>query len=288
VVYCRGEDINMGKKQVWNDTHIIEAVKRSNTYAGALIAMGKAPGGKGIKRLKDEIKRLKLDTSHFRVSRRGEDFTNQHIWHLTFLKPTKRTRNGMRYWWARCDCGNITEVIPCRAFSGEVKSCGKCDLVYGSEEKGKAIRQYHPSMSSARQVYGTYRDLPFDVFLALSQEPCYYCNLPPRKTFNIANCESRKKKATVFQKDEGAFTYNGLDRIDSDFGHIMGNVVPCCWHCNKMKLNCTIGEFIAQINRVYARFSCTPFQDTCIDEEKFIAEAQAYIRKVLAKQGIVV
>ena len=29
----------------------------------------------------------------------------------------------------------------------------------------------------------------------------------------------------------------GIDRIDSSKGYVQGNVVPCCWMCNRMKSN---------------------------------------------------
>lgn len=47
---------------------------------------------------------------------------------------------------------------------------------------------------------------------------------------------------------------NGVDRVNSQQGYEAGNVVPCCKHCNKAKLNRTEAEFIAHCQRVAAHF----------------------------------
>jgi hypothetical protein len=43
---------------------------------------------------------------------------------------------------------------------------------------------------------------------------------------------------------------NGLDRIDSSIGHVLENVVPCCFDCNIMKSNRTVDEFLAHIKKI--------------------------------------
>ena len=43
---------------------------------------------------------------------------------------------------------------------------------------------------------------------------------------------------------------NGIDRIDSSKGYVFDNCVPCCKHCNIMKMTMTIDEFINKIKKI--------------------------------------
>jgi len=42
----------------------------------------------------------------------------------------------------------------------------------------------------------------------------------------------------------------GLDRIDSKVGYVLGNVVSCCWICNKMKSDLPQDVFISQCKKI--------------------------------------
>jgi len=42
----------------------------------------------------------------------------------------------------------------------------------------------------------------------------------------------------------------GLDRVDSDKGYIPGNVVQCCWTCNRMKGEHPLDEWTAHMKKV--------------------------------------
>lgn len=46
----------------------------------------------------------------------------------------------------------------------------------------------------------------------------------------------------------------GVDRLNSDIGHIPDNCVPCCYTCNKMKMAMTLEEFALHIEAIHARF----------------------------------
>lgn len=61
-------------------------------------------------------------------------------------------------------------------------------------------------------------------FIAFWQKPCTYCG--------------------------GAIETIGLDRIDNTRGYEVGNVVPCCGVCNRMKSNMTREEFLAHCTMV--------------------------------------
>lgn len=43
----------------------------------------------------------------------------------------------------------------------------------------------------------------------------------------------------------------GIDRVDSSYGYIVGNVQPCCFTCNIMKRKLTHAEFLKVIHSIY-------------------------------------
>lgn len=73
----------------------------------------------------------------------------------------------------------------------------------------------------------------------LSAQPCHYCGM------------------VGGNKSERTLNYNGLDRLDSSFGYVLGNVVTCCGTCNLAKRLMKPTEFLDWITRVY-RYSIDP------------------------------
>ena len=148
-------------------------------------------------------------------------------------------------WHAICQCGKECLVRP-----GDSLSCG-CLQKQAASVTGKNNRQYDPITSSARIVWkNIYNDgdITFEQFLKLSALHCDYCGVLPCRTINAAaNADS-----SIYQKDNGNFTYNGLDRLDSSKPHTIDNVVPCCSECNWAKGKRTRQEFIDHIERVHA------------------------------------
>ena len=81
------------------------------------------------------------------------------------------------------------------------------------------------------EVRGIPFELTLDEFDELTRQPCCYCGCLPDDGFGSQ--------------------FTGLDRIDSSNGYFVGNVVPCCNWCNKMKLDYTPLEWMAQIKKIY-------------------------------------
>lgn len=107
-------------------------------------------------------------------------------------------------------------------------------------------------ISSARIAWSHYKDCPFDVFLAMSQKPCYYCGRQPYRTYNASTSHSKRARYTSDdQVREGNFTYNGLDRIDSSKGHTLDNIVTCCSECNYAKLAMSQEKFLSLVEMIY-------------------------------------
>lgn len=189
-----------------------------------------------------------------------KDWTGQKFHRLTFICPTDRKYKSSRniIWQLQCDCGSTVYAAPSEVTAGRTKSCG-CYLSEICALMGKdnqANRIYDPIISSARTVWITYKDgCDFDTFFSLSQQPCHYCGREPYRTFNVGTSRRKGENVSVYQMEQGNFTYNGLDRIDSSKGHSPDNIVPCCWDCNEMKGDRTYEEFIAHITRIWIHAS---------------------------------
>jgi hypothetical protein len=161
---------------------------------------------------------------------------------LTFIAPTEYKRKKQVLWALKCDCGSSYRALPANVILGRIKSCG-C-------ERPELNRRNDPKLSTANTIWKhRYSDCSWDTFITLSQEPCYYCGVPPQITYNVAN--QRKNSCSQRQIEEGNFTYNGLDRLDSSRGHEDDNVVPCCFNCNRMKMNKSPEEFLECVRRIY-------------------------------------
>ena len=52
------------------------------------------------------------------------------------------------------------------------------------------------------------------------------------------------------RKQFGSYKYNGIDRLDSAFGYRLGNCVPCCSTCNRMKSNMGSTDFQNHIRSI--------------------------------------
>jgi hypothetical protein len=70
--------------------------------------------------------------------------------------------------------------------------------------------------------------LSFEEYMQYWQKPCEYCGADI---------------ATI-----------GLDRVDNTGNYEMGNIVPCCVLCNRMKANRPLEVFIGQCKKIYERY----------------------------------
>lgn len=175
----------------------------------------------------------------------AKDYTGMRRGKLTFIERVNKSIEYSRaaIWRAKCDCGEVIYAAPSHKWPN---SCG---CLVGD---GLTNRKYTPVESSAAKIWrGKYSDggLPFDVFVELTQQNCFYCGAPPKNSFNWGKC---KPNASRFQIEYGDFIYNGLDRVDNNRAHTPDNVVPCCIICNRMKMKMELGvyEFLSHIERI--------------------------------------
>lgn len=153
----------------------------------------------------------------------------------------------------RCECGK-EPLIQRHALQNKngVTSCG-CLLFEQRSNLGLSKRKLEPKMATAKIIFDfRYSDgnLTFDDFLRLSQENCYYCGIGPSTTYNKFSHRG-PAKTSQYAVDNGNFTYNGLDRIDSNLPHNLENVVAACHPCNYSKSDHNQDEWGKWICKVY-------------------------------------
>jgi hypothetical protein len=152
------------------------------------------------------------------------------------------TIKGRAYWKCRCDCGTIKAINSQQLRFGKSKSCGCYKREKSRLNKGEASfnELYCNYKSKARRVKRTFL-LSKEDFKNITSQPCYYCGKIP------------EQKAGANDRHYGAYIYNGIDRVDNDRGYELGNCVPCCIVCNRMKLTLAQKEFLEHIERIYKK-----------------------------------
>lgn len=150
----------------------------------------------------------------------------------------------------RCVCGKEKVVAGYKLSSGNTKSCG-C-LVRDADVYRNVSKRLDPVQVASRHAFYVYRrnarhrKIPFtlsvDDIATLIRQPCTYCGRGPL----IRSKEPRWAAVKV----------NGVDRVDNSAGYEAGNVVPCCFECNRAKAQMTVKkyrEFIGLVNEHFNR-----------------------------------
>ena len=147
------------------------------------------------------------------------------------------TRKGRSHWNCKCECGGFTQVASNNLRLSKQNRCGRCTILPLGEALARIIfRDY--------KYRAKYDDIEFslspqDVKSIISRN-CFYCGSKPVST------KTRNGRA---------YAYNGIDRVDSSKGYVLGNVRSCCGICNTMKLDYTEQEFKNQINMIHSHWA---------------------------------
>ena len=152
---------------------------------------------------------------------------------LTALsRSTRKTRVGNYYWWFRCDCGTVKEILPSNTTRKKngIKSCG---CLAKSKHHGKIwlTRMIYDYKKHAEKL-GVPYELSREWFEALTNNACVYCGDSARSRF-----------------------HNGIDRADPEKGYTLDNCVSCCKVCNYMKRKLSVTEFVSHIHKISKMFS---------------------------------
>jgi hypothetical protein len=157
-------------------------------------------------------------------------------------------------WRCRCTCGNEFTVKATNLTRGITRSCGclrkKVALAKLSKRKTLPGARGFKIVQRSYTFSAGYRGLEFSLtdvqFRELLAGNCHYCGVEPLQVSRDNN-----KKISEAAKENSAFVYNGIDRVDNAKGYTAENCVTCCKCCNKAKLSMSQDEFLSWIKRVY-------------------------------------
>lgn len=181
------------------------------------------------------------------------DLTGQRFGRLVVLESFESFTNRRMVWRCQCDCGNVKHVATNHLRDGATTSCGCLRTELGTArlqnyiKKNGSSRRGEYGQSNKTRLYLSYgrsarrRNIEFslsqDEFINITSKNCYYCGVEPMTI--------SKSKGTF-----GQYVHNGVDRLDSNVGYVLNNCVPCCWMCNRAKLDSPLDEFLAWIDRL--------------------------------------
>lgn len=138
----------------------------------------------------------------------------------------------------RCSCGSsewpVTEYNFLKKRVVRCRSCLESRKRRTLEERG--LGRVWDSYREGARTRGLEFALDKTQVSGIIGRECTYCARPP----------SNKRLVQTMDGPE-YFTYNGIDRIDSNRGYHIDNCVPCCGVCNKMKSSMTTDEFLTHI-----------------------------------------
>jgi hypothetical protein len=176
------------------------------------------------------------------------DIAGQKFGKLIAIRPTEKVDH-RRYviWEFQCECGDIVEksagyvLQTSRRKDTRTVSCGKpdCQMHKRLPASDGAFNRLYASYRKNAE----YRNLPFeltkDQARFLFQQNCFYCGVEPSSVAKPHN-----------KSHAPPFIYNGIDRLNNELGYVEGNVVACCWKCNRAKGSFTYEEYIEWIQRL--------------------------------------
>jgi hypothetical protein len=184
-----------------------------------------------------------FEMQKFSFVNNGEDLSGNKYNKLTVVKY-HHSKKSITYWTCLCDCGNYTVVPRSNLLNGHTKSCGCGKSRFKYDEFGESMfrKVWYSYLANAKS-----RNIPFELTMeqvrTLTKESCFYCRCEPMSVSHRENTN-------------GDYIYNGIDRLDNEFGYTIDNVVPCCKNCNLAKNDMSYPDFIAWVSRISDNFMC--------------------------------
>lgn len=175
---------------------------------------------------------------------------------LMVEKSLGMAHGGFRWYGCLCDCGVRCAVRSRELYRGHTKSCGCLYREYVKSTGGRNKKPFgHASRNELLSSYiksARDRSIEWAVdpeqFFSIVSSDCAYCGIRPDSY--------RKPNVQV----NGGFWYSGIDRIDNSRGYVQGNIIACCWTCNRAKATMTIDEFASWMKRLVKNFDRARFE----------------------------
>ena len=166
---------------------------------------------------------------------------------ITVLSFSHRDKGGNAHYNIRCHCGITKTTVGTKLKNGTTKSCGCMAnskglpsanrLEYGQAHFNAYYNQYKIAAKKRNYIF----NLNKENFKEITSKNCHYCDLPPQPITQRS------------QRHYGQYIGNGIDRKDNTIGYELGNCVPCCIMCNKMKRDFSYGDFMTKIKKIYKK-----------------------------------
>lgn len=149
---------------------------------------------------------------------------------LTAIKPVPKPNDNISkrrgtYWLCKCDCGNEKVVMSKELLNGHTKSCG-CMNKYENSHNYRGFKSLPQSIISKIKWGAVKRNLTFNVTIE------YLWDLFEKQN---GKCYYTKEEIILKPKNQKGITAS-LDRVNSNIGYEIGNVVWVHKDINKMKM----------------------------------------------------
>ena len=106
------------------------------------------------------------------------------------------------------------------------------------------INVYYCQYENGARSRGLNFEITKNDFENIVSKNCYFCNEEPKPIQSLKTYTRCKEDLHV----------NGIDRLDSNRGYELDNLVPCCQTCNRMKMSMSKDNFLNKINQIYNNF----------------------------------
>lgn len=175
------------------------------------------------------------------------DLVGKTFGHLIVLERAGSQGKGKcsrTLWRCRCVCGKEKVAVGVSLGQGQTTSCGCKGLAQGEGGLNRLFTSYQVRAKKRKIDWSLLKE----EFWAQTSKDCFYCGAAPQMLFTSTGLKDRS------ESDWSAYKYNGLDRVDSNGGYGVKNIVSACVQCNKGKQDRTLDEFLLWVEMLHERF----------------------------------
>jgi hypothetical protein len=190
--------------------------------------------GKTIGPVNRIVRELKLPTSSYKLIPVGSKFGALTVIGAVTKQMTYKGHFESRSW-AKCDCGRKIAVFNYALRSRNVGSCG-CHINRKKQDAVWVRVRSNFAIGARARGHGRMR-LSVAQVKHICSMPCFYCGCPPQNEL-----KGRKRGRSTLKT---VLKYTGIDQVKPGRGYLPGNVLPCCFICNRAKLDLSLREFLS-------------------------------------------